>query len=70
MDLFGRVFFVIFSFIINFSFRGLHHQGYECVQCSLVTHKKCHELIPFWCQKSKYPVCIIHSLEDRKQLFV
>ncbi|CAF0966779.1 unnamed protein product [Rotaria sordida] len=33
---------------------GLHHQGFECLQCSLVTHKRCHQNIPFWCQKSLF----------------
>ncbi|CAF1620778.1 unnamed protein product [Adineta ricciae] len=34
---------------------GLHHQGFECSQCSLVTHRKCHQQIPFWCRKSLFP---------------
>ncbi|CAF1013957.1 unnamed protein product [Rotaria sordida] len=31
---------------------GYHHQGFECLQCSLATHKKCHPNIRFQCQKS------------------
>ncbi|UJR30042.1 hypothetical protein I4U23_017587 [Adineta vaga] len=34
---------------------GLHHQGFECSQCSLVTHRKCHQEIPFWCRKALFP---------------
>ena len=59
MDLFGKIF---LFFLINSSFMGLHYQGFECVQCALVTHKKCYQHIPFWCQKAKYPVCIINYL--------
>ncbi|CAF3605758.1 unnamed protein product [Rotaria sp. Silwood1] len=33
---------------------GLHHQGFECSQCSLVTHRRCHQNTPFWCQKSLF----------------
>jgi len=46
--------------------RGLHHQGFECLQCSLVTHKKCHQHIPFWCRKSLFPVCIVLILCRKK----
>ncbi|CAF3880581.1 unnamed protein product [Rotaria sp. Silwood1] len=34
------------------SIRGFHHHGFECLQCSLVTHRKCRNDIPFWCEKS------------------
>ncbi|CAF0757889.1 unnamed protein product [Adineta steineri] len=34
---------------------GLHHQGFECSQCFLVTHKKCNQHIPFWCRRSLFP---------------
>jgi hypothetical protein len=47
-------------------FRGLHHQGFECLQCSLVTHKKCHQHIPFWCRKSLFPVCTVLILCRKK----
>ncbi|CAF2673748.1 unnamed protein product [Rotaria sp. Silwood2] len=33
---------------------GLHYQGFECLQCSLVTHRRCHQNTPFWCQKSLF----------------
>jgi len=59
------VWFFCFSLIINFSFRGLHYQGFECVQCAVVTHKKCYQIIPFWCQKSVHSVCTIDYLEEK-----
>ncbi|CAF2808816.1 unnamed protein product [Rotaria sp. Silwood2] len=43
---------------------GVHHQGFECSQCSLVAHKKCRQDIKFWCQKSSNPV-----YSDRQHIF-
>ncbi|KAK0137114.1 Protein kinase C zeta type [Merluccius polli] len=35
---------------------GLGRQGYKCINCKLLVHKRCHKLIPQTCQKLMDPV--------------
>ncbi|KAG7275967.1 hypothetical protein CRUP_008455 [Coryphaenoides rupestris] len=35
---------------------GLGRQGYKCINCKLLVHKRCHKLIPQTCQKPMDPV--------------
>ncbi|KAI4823276.1 hypothetical protein KUCAC02_011871, partial [Chaenocephalus aceratus] len=35
---------------------GLGRQGYKCINCKLLVHKRCHRLIPQTCQRLMDPV--------------
>lgn len=30
---------------------GLGRQGYKCINCKLLVHKRCHKLVPLTCQR-------------------
>uniref|UniRef100_A0A8C5ENU5 protein kinase C n=1 Tax=Gouania willdenowi TaxID=441366 RepID=A0A8C5ENU5_GOUWI len=43
---------------------GLGRQGYKCINCKLLVHKRCHRLIPQTCQKLMVSVsACYHSLD-------
>uniref|UniRef100_A0A8C1YN90 Protein kinase C n=1 Tax=Cyprinus carpio TaxID=7962 RepID=A0A8C1YN90_CYPCA len=35
---------------------GLGRQGYKCINCKLLVHKRCHKLVPLTCQRHMDPV--------------
>ncbi|CDQ60453.1 unnamed protein product [Oncorhynchus mykiss] len=35
---------------------GLGRQGYKCINCKLLVHKRCHTLVPLTCQRHMEPV--------------
>ncbi|XP_051895239.1 protein kinase C zeta type isoform X1 [Pristis pectinata] len=35
---------------------GLGRQGYKCINCKLLVHKRCHRLVPLTCQRHMDPV--------------
>uniref|UniRef100_A0A4W3H0R1 protein kinase C n=1 Tax=Callorhinchus milii TaxID=7868 RepID=A0A4W3H0R1_CALMI len=35
---------------------GLGRQGYKCINCKLLVHKRCHKLVPLSCQRHMDPV--------------
>ncbi|CAB1330245.1 unnamed protein product [Coregonus sp. 'balchen'] len=35
---------------------GLGTQGYKCINCKLLVHKRCHKLVPLTCQRHMDPV--------------
>ncbi|CAB1336807.1 unnamed protein product [Coregonus sp. 'balchen'] len=35
---------------------GLGRQGYKCINCKLLVHKRCHTLVPLTCQRHMDPV--------------
>uniref|UniRef100_A0A8C8IQ63 protein kinase C n=1 Tax=Oncorhynchus tshawytscha TaxID=74940 RepID=A0A8C8IQ63_ONCTS len=41
---------------------GLGRQGYKCINCKLLVHKRCHKLVPLTCQRHMYsPAQYINS---------
>ena len=35
---------------------GLGRQGYKCIQCKLLVHKRCHKLVKFACGTPRMPL--------------
>lgn len=36
---------------------GLAKQGYKCINCKLLVHKRCHILVPLTCKRHMVSVC-------------
>jgi len=35
---------------------GLGRQGYKCIQCKLLVHKRCHKLVKITCGTTRQPL--------------
>lgn len=46
---------------------GLGRQGFKCIQCKLLVHKKCHKLVQKPCNEQAEPVLSINGESEQKQ---
>uniref|UniRef100_A0AAR2LRU4 protein kinase C n=1 Tax=Pygocentrus nattereri TaxID=42514 RepID=A0AAR2LRU4_PYGNA len=47
---------------------GLGRQGYRCINCRLLVHKRCHKLVPLSCQRHMEPLVDDKSGDDEVEL--
>uniref|UniRef100_A0A8C7D4S7 Protein kinase C n=1 Tax=Oncorhynchus kisutch TaxID=8019 RepID=A0A8C7D4S7_ONCKI len=45
---------------------GLGRQGYKCINCKLLVHKRCHKLVPLTCQRHMVSTIEIESHSSNK----
>uniref|UniRef100_A0A8C4HYV7 protein kinase C n=1 Tax=Dicentrarchus labrax TaxID=13489 RepID=A0A8C4HYV7_DICLA len=46
---------------------GLGRQGYKCINCKLLVHKRCHRLIPQTCQRLMVSISSCHGQQTAQQ---
>uniref|UniRef100_A0A8C1CBV6 protein kinase C n=1 Tax=Cyprinus carpio carpio TaxID=630221 RepID=A0A8C1CBV6_CYPCA len=42
---------------------GLGRQGYKCINCKLLVHKRCHKLVPLTCQRHMVSIFFLSDLK-------
>uniref|UniRef100_A0A8C2F3U1 protein kinase C n=1 Tax=Cyprinus carpio TaxID=7962 RepID=A0A8C2F3U1_CYPCA len=40
---------------------GLGRQGYKCINCKLLVHKRCHKLVPLTCQRHMVSISVTYT---------
>uniref|UniRef100_A0A671PSM9 protein kinase C n=1 Tax=Sinocyclocheilus anshuiensis TaxID=1608454 RepID=A0A671PSM9_9TELE len=43
---------------------GLGRQGYKCINCKLLVHKRCHKLVPLTCQRHMVSLSVIMPSQE------